>query len=71
LNENSATYQGRLPLTPDLGAFLSDYADRYNHVERILYADMQRTGKKASAFKNYYLILYGITARQFNAIARS
>jgi IS605 OrfB family transposase len=71
LHENPATYQGLLTLTPDMEAFLLDYAARYSHVERALYADMQRTGKKASAFKNKYLILFGITARQFNAIARN
>lgn len=51
--------------------FLSDYASHYNHVERVLYADMQRTGKRAAPFKNDYLIRFGITARQFNAICRN
>jgi hypothetical protein len=71
LNENIATYQGRLVLTSDQEVFLSGYADHYNHVERTLYADMQRTGKKAASFKNEYLVRFSITARQFNAIARN
>jgi len=71
LNENIATYQGRLVLTLDQQAFLAGYADHYNHVERILYADMQRTGRKAAYFKKEYLVRFGITARQFNAIARN
>ena len=71
MNENIATYQGRLVLTLDQQAFLAGYADHYNHVERILYADMQRTGRKAAYFKKEYLVRFGITARQFNAIARN
>jgi hypothetical protein len=46
LSENIATYQGRLVLTVDLEVFLSGYANHYNHVERLLYADLQRTGRE-------------------------
>ena len=51
MNNGSATYQGRLALNPDLDSFLSGYATLYNHVERVLYADMQRAGERAATFK--------------------
>jgi hypothetical protein len=61
-----ATYQGRLVLTPEQEAFLSDYGTRYNHIERKLYAEMRSAGISAAKFKNEYLGRFGITARQFN-----
>jgi IS605 OrfB family transposase len=66
-----ATYQGRLVLTPEQEAFLSDYGTRYNHIERKLYAEMRSAGISAAKFKNEYLGRFGITARQFNAIGRN
>lgn len=63
------TYQGRLNLEPDQSESLDAYAERYTHAERCLYADMRKTGKSASVFKNSYQIEYGLTARQFNAVA--
>ena len=69
--ERMATFQGRLILSLEENAFLADYADRYGRVERTLYADMRRTGLKAAAFKNAYLVRFGMTARQFNAISRN
>jgi IS605 OrfB family transposase len=71
LSTSSATYQGRLTLSSDQEQFFSTYAFHYNHVERTLYADMQRSGNKAASFKNDYLVRFGITARQFNAIGRN
>ena len=72
MSEMAATFQGRLrDLTPEQETLLAAYAERYNRAERTLYADMRRTGKRASAFKNAYLIRFDITARQFNAIARN
>lgn len=68
---STATYQGRLILSAEQEAFLSDYADRYNRIERKLYADMRRDDLAAASFKNGYLVRFGITARQFNAIARN
>ena len=68
MSNYSATYQGRLTQSAVLDAFLSEYANHYNHVERSLYADMRRTRKAAASFKNSYLLKYEITARQFNAI---
>jgi IS605 OrfB family transposase len=71
MSNRVATYQGRLIPDGDPFAFLDVYASRYNHVERCLYADMQRHSKPAASFKNEYLVRHGITARQFNAIARN
>ena len=71
MSNQSATYQSRLPLTPDQEMFLSGYAGHYSFVERKLYADMQKTAKPAASFKNGYLLKYKLTARQFNAIGRN
>ena len=69
MNNPHGTYQTRLTLSLEQEAFLNTAAGRYNHVERCLYADMRRTGKKAASFKNEYLIKHSITSKQFNAIA--
>ena len=66
-----STYQARILLTPAITAGLDAYADLYNKVERSLYADMRRFEKKAATFKNGYLVRFGVTARQFNAIGRN
>ena len=71
MSSQSATHQGRLVPSPDQEVFLSEYAAHYNHVERVLYAAMQKSGAKAASFKNDYLVRFNITARQFNAIARN
>jgi len=64
------TYQGRLDgLGSDQIANLDAYAEQYNRAERCLYADMRKSGKSASSFKNIYQVEHGLTARQFNAIA--
>jgi len=68
MSNHTATYQSRLALNPEQEQFLADYAARYNHVERTLYADMRRSGQSAASFKNDYLLRFGVTARQFNAI---
>ena len=65
------TYQGRLVVTDEEAAFLDGCVRKYNLVERKLYADMRRTGERAASFKNGYLLHFGITARQFNAVARN
>jgi hypothetical protein len=71
MSNHSATYQGCLRLYSEQEEFLSGYAIHYNYVERMLYADMQKSGAKTATFKNGYLIRFGITARQFNAIGRN
>ena len=70
-SKSVATYQGRPVLSPEQEAFLAAYSGHYNHVERKLYAEMQRDGKPAASFKNDYLIRFDMTARQFNAIGRN
>ena len=70
-NSKVATYQGRPVLNGAQTVFLDSYARHYNHVERNLYADMRRHGRSAVSFKNEYLVRFGITARQFNAISRN
>ncbi len=63
------TYQARLA-DPDgsLDAALGAYADLYGQAERALFADMA-AGCNPAALKSSYLIRFGLTARQFNAIA--
>ena len=71
-NSHSYTYQTRLNnLTSVQDDILDAYATHYNHVERRLYADMQKHGKPAASFKTSYLIEFGLTARPFNAIGRN
>ncbi len=47
---------------------LDDLGDSYGHIKRSLLKDIIRSGKKPITFKNEDLLMYGITARQFNAI---
>ena len=47
---------------------LDAIGDRYGHSTRSLFKDRIRPGMKPFTFKNVYLVKYGITARQFNAI---
>ena len=63
------TYQARIP-DPDgsLDAALGAYATLYGQAERALFADLA-AGCEPEALKSSYLIRFGLTARQFNAIA--
>jgi hypothetical protein len=47
---------------------LDDMGKMYGRIKRSLFKDCIRSGLKAAHFKNGYLLKYGITARQFNAI---
>ncbi len=47
---------------------LDDIGDSYGHIKRSLFKDSIRSGNKPISFKNEYLVKYGITAQQFNAI---
>ncbi len=51
-----------------LYAALDDMGDSYGHIKRTLFKDSVRSGSKPITFKNQYLVEYGITARQFDAI---
>ncbi len=57
------TYQTRIEDNP----ILDSYGELYGKIERGLFADIMK-GKKANSLKSEYLVKYGITARQFNAI---
>ena len=64
------TYQTRLTLTPEQSAVLDAWGELYGRVERTLFAAMQ-TGVSLTELKRTFLPRFGITARQFNAIAIS
>lgn len=51
-----------------LDEVLGGYAEVYGRAERALFSDLARGGDPA-ALKSDYLIRFGLTARQFNAIA--
>jgi IS605 OrfB family transposase len=61
------TYQTRIHLQPPQNEALEAYAELYGKAERTLFAATQ-TGIDAMDLKQEYLLLFGITARQFNAI---
>ena len=61
------TYQTRIHLQPPQNEALEAYAELYGKAERTLFAATQ-TGIDAMDLKQEYLRLFGITARQFNAI---
>jgi IS605 OrfB family transposase len=71
MSARTSTYQARIAVSEEAEDILAAYAAHYGYVERCLYADMRKTGKKAASFKNGYLVKFKITARQFNAIARN
>jgi hypothetical protein len=61
------TYHTRIPVTPEQDQILRAYAILFGHVERTLFADIEK-GKHAKDLKSAYLARFGITARQFNAL---
>lgn len=61
------TYQTRLVLDSDQDCVLCEYAALMGRVERTLFADLMK-GKTVGELKAPYLIKYGMTARQFNAV---
>ena len=64
------TYQTRLDLTDQQADCLSQYAALFGRVERTLFAETLSQGKAPESVKNAYLQRFGLTSRQFNAIAR-
>jgi len=62
------TYQARLNLAPVQEKVLEAFAELFGRVERSLFAALQ-TGKSITDIKREFLGRFGITARQFNAIA--
>jgi len=63
--ETTRTYQTRISAEAD--EVLSDYATLMARVEHCLFADFTK-GKKLTDLKSSYLMQFGITARQFNAV---
>jgi hypothetical protein len=61
------SYQTRVAVTAEQDSLLREYARLFGHVERTLFADLQR-GKDAGQLKSEYLARFSITARQFNAL---
>jgi hypothetical protein len=62
------TYQTRLDLAPGQEKVLDAFAELFGRVERSLFAALQ-IGKSITDIKREFLGKFGITARQFNAIA--
>jgi len=62
------TYETRLPGDPNRDPFLAAYADLYEHAERTLFARLC-AGEPLAALKRAFLVRFGLTARQFNAVA--
>ena len=61
------TYQTRVVVTPKQDQMLREYASLFGHVERTLFAEIQKGGD-AKQRKSDYLARFGVTARQFNAV---
>ena len=66
------TYQDRIRSFQDVGLFegdaaLSDYAELFGHVERVLFARFS-AGVSLTSLKNSFLIKYRIPARMFNSL---
>ncbi|MBI5568868.1 MAG: hypothetical protein HY914_02890 [Desulfomonile tiedjei] len=70
MSEQIRTYQTRLDLSSDQSAQLGRYAALYGRVERTLFASVIG-GEPLAALKRKFLKRFGITARQFNAVAAS
>ena len=61
------TFQTRFTYDSKADEILDDCANLMSRVERTLFAEIS-AGKSASDLKSSYLVKFGITARQFNAI---
>jgi len=61
------TYQTRVSTTREQDVALSRYGVLFGRVERALYAALEK-GEGADLLKSDYLVRWGITARQFNAV---
>ena len=69
------TYRTRVKVAPAVEQGLRAYAELASRVSRVLHARIEShteatgTPCKASTFKNAALVEFGLTGRQFNAIA--
>jgi IS605 OrfB family transposase len=62
------TYETRLPSAPERNAILDAYAELYGRAERTLFARL-RAGDRIATLKSVFMVRFGLTARQFNALA--
>jgi IS605 OrfB family transposase len=62
------TYVTRLPSAPEWDPILDAYAALYGRAERTLFARL-RAGARVGTLKSAFLVRFGLTARQFNALA--
>ncbi len=62
------TYGTRLSADPARDALLAAYAELYGCAERTLFARL-RAGEPLTPLKRTFLVRFGVTARQFNALA--
>lgn len=62
------TWQTRLILSTEEATALDAYAALYGKVERTLFAELAAGKRSKNDLKREYLLRFGITARQFNAI---
>ncbi|MEM5386497.1 transposase [Paraburkholderia phymatum] len=62
------TYQSRPVVSVAQAAWLDGYAALYGRAERSLFAALQAGGKDVNTIKREFLLRFGLTARQFNAM---
>jgi IS605 OrfB family transposase len=62
------TYETSFPVAPERDAILDAYAELYGRAERTLFARL-RVGARVGTLKSAFLVRFGLTARQFNALA--
>jgi IS605 OrfB family transposase len=67
MEDTTRTWQTRPSLDPIAQEAFHTCAELFAHIEHSLLADITK-GKTAGELKSSYLVQYGITARQFNAI---
>jgi IS605 OrfB family transposase len=67
MQDATRTYQTRAHPFPLAEEVLRACAELFTHIEHCLLADISK-GKISNGLKSSYLVKYGITARQFNAI---
>ena len=68
MDKATFTYQARITATAEVDAALAGYAGLYTRVERKLHAAIE-AGSNPVKLKSSFLKDYGVTARQFNAVA--
>ena len=67
-NGNTRTYQARIHITPEQEEMLAAYSRLYGRVERSLFASV-KAGGSFGKLKPVFMRMFGITARQYNAVA--